>query len=59
MNIKLRECPFCGAIAEYKTCNVNDKHENFVQCTVCKVHSPVFYYGQDSIDWWNKRYNPT
>ena len=55
MSEELKACPFCGKEAEYKICTVNDKHQNFVQCTGCHVHSPVFIYGVDAIEWWNTR----
>ena len=52
---KLLACPFCRSKAKYTICTVNDKHENFVQCSGCHVHSPVFIQGENAIIWWNTR----
>lgn len=54
---KLKPCPFCGCSAEIKEVTCNDVKETIAQCSGCKIHSPVFFFGNDAVSHWNKRNN--
>ena len=56
--MELRECPFCGGKAKYKKFKgkgLLGAIAYYVECSVCKVRTPMSLEKEEPIEAWNRR----